>query len=78
MSPKLLRRAVRGLNLFLSGGTNTIPDPVYGRDQRGSVDRVGNRASIDDEPDAAPMEGETVVKVVRYDRRNRTVTEDRG
>lgn len=63
--------------MFLSGGTNTIPDPVYGRHERGNVDRVGNRASIDQEPDAIDVEEETVVKTIIYDRRNRTVSERR-
>ncbi len=78
MSPKLLRRAVRELNLFLSGGTTTLPNQVYGRDQRGSTDRVGNRAALDDEPDAAHETHERQVKVVRYDRKNRRITEKRG
>jgi len=76
MSPKLLRRAVRGLNLFLSGGTNTIPEPVFGRNQRGNVDRVGNRPSIDHEPDLVDFGTETCIKVVRYNRTNRTVSEE--
>ena len=75
MSPKLLRRAVRGLNLFLSGGTNTIPEPVFGRHQRGNVDRVGNRPSIDQEPDLIDQRTETCVKIVKYDRRMRKVSE---
>lgn len=78
MSPKLLRRAVRGLNLFLSGGTNTIPYPVFGRHRRGNVDRVGNRPSIDHEPDSINPKNETRVKVITYDRKNRTVSEERG
>ena len=78
MSPQLLRRAVRGLNLFLSGGTNTIPDPVYGRHQRGNVDRVGNRPSIDQNPDVIDANTELRVKVIKYDLKNRTVSESRG
>ena len=78
MSPKLLRRAVRGLNLFLSGGTNTFPDPVFGRHERGSADRVGNRGSIDHDPDAIDPTNETRVRVIRYDRKNRKVSERRG
>ena len=77
MSPKLLRRAVRGLNMFLSGGTNTIPDPVYGRHERGNTDRVGNRASIDHEPDVIDPTKETIVKVITYDRKNPAVSEKR-
>gem|GEM_PF-6320456 len=77
MTPKLLRRAVRGLNLFLSGGTNTIPEPVFGRHQRGNVDREGNRASIDHEPDLIDIKNETCVKIVKYDRRTRKVLEER-
>lgn len=73
MSPKLLRRAVRELNLFLSGGTATFPEHVFGRQRRGSVDRVGNRGTLDDEPDSVDLEGEMHIKIIRCDRKNRTV-----
>ena len=73
MSPKLLRRAVRELNLFLSGGTATFPEHVFGRHRRWSVDRVGNRGTLDSEPDKVEPEAETRIKVIRCDRKNRRV-----
>lgn len=77
MAPRLmeragLRSAVRELNFFLAGGVPTEPEPVYGRTDRGNVDRVGNRTELGEDYTDVDLAREQKYKVLRYDFRNRS------
>jgi hypothetical protein len=58
---------VRELNFFLAGGVPTEPEPVYGRTDRGNVDRIGNRSELGEDYTDVDLTRERRYKVLHYD-----------
>lgn len=69
-----LRNAVRALNVMRARGVPAHPEPVYGRDERGHTESIGDRTEVRESSHPVATD-RVVIARYRFDRSAHSFTE---